>query len=385
MIKAYKYKLRPTPTQERIFNQWLGTTRLIYNLAKEVNESTYKATGKGLGKYDLQAQVIDLKKDYDWMRELPKDTLIEPAFRFYKSMQAFFKKNAKYPRWAKKKTWNSLVFVQQGKGLRIEGKKIKLHKGILLRYFNSRSLPEGAKIKQIILSKELDGWYASIQFEDIIHLIKPPHDSQVVGIDMGVKHLATLSNGKVISNINVYKVWQSRLTKAQQNLSRKKKGSANWIRQARQVASIHRKMARIRNDHQHKVTTALVDKYSGFVVEDLRIRNMVRSTKGTIDNPGKNVEAKSGLNRSILDAGFGGFLAKLEYKSNWHGRFFQKVDPRHTSQICNACGYQDSASRKDQQTFVCASCGHTDNADVNAAKNILGRAVPVPYHAKRVA
>lgn len=371
--KTNKYKLRLNNPQERKFKQWLGCTRLVYNLAKEVSEYHYEATGKPLSKYDLQRQVIQLKKDYDWMRELPKDTLVEPCFRFDKAMKAFFKGGG-YPNWATKRKWNSLVFIQQNKtGLRIENGKIKLHKGIRLRYFNSRNLPAAAKIKQIIITKEIDGWYASIQFATESHVVTPANDSQVVGVDMGVVRLATLSTGEYYENPKIFNQYRRKLRIEQRSLSRKKKGSANWRKQVRKLAKLYRKTANVRDDHQHKTTTEMVGSYGGFVVENLQVSNMTRSARGNAEKHGKNVRQKSGLNRSLLGVAPYSFLFKLEYKAKWSGRSFERIKAAYSSQECSNCGHVSKENRKSQARFECKCCSHSENADVNAAKVIKGR------------
>jgi putative transposase len=370
MIKTYKYKLRLTATQIDMFGQWLGATRLIYNLAKQTSECHYEATGKGLSAYDLQKQVVLLKKEYDWMRELPKDTLTAPLFRYEKAMKAFFK-GAGFPKWASKRRWNSLVFVQQGNIMRIEDGLIKLHKGQYLRYFNSRALPNDAKIKQIILTKEINGWYASVQFETNQHRVVPASDSQTVGIDLGVKIFAALSTGELIANPRIAECFSRKLRIEQRSLARKKKGGYNWRKQAVRVAMVQQKIARCRNDWQHKVSTRLVSSYGGFVVEGLRVGNMTKSAKGTLENPGSMISQKSGLNRSLLDIAPSMFVEKLEYKCKWNGRGFQKINPAYTSQTCSVCGHVSKENRKTQSAFVCVSCGYTANADLNASVNIL--------------
>lgn len=359
MIKSYKYKLKLTKAQEQKFEEWLGVTCLVYNLCKQTSEYHYKATGKSLSAYDLVNQVSQTKKDYDWMKELPKDTLVEPCFRFGKSMKRFFK-GAGYPKWAKRKFWKSLVFVQQNNIIRIESSKIKLHKGIYLNYFKDRDLPEDAKIKRITVKKEIDDWYASIMFETNSHQPIPASDSQVVGVDMGVSRFFTLSTGEFIENPRILEKYDRKLRIAQRSLSRKKKGSNNKKKAAKRVAKIHRKIARVRDDFQQKQSTKLIKQYGGFVVEKLNIKKMQES------------EIKR-LNKDMSDVGMYGFLEKLEYKCKWNERTFVKVDPAYTSQECPICTHTSTENRKTQSKFECVNCGYEENADVNAAKNILKR------------
>lgn len=374
MIKTYKYKLKLNKSQAQKLKQWLGVTRLIYNVAKARNEYVYKATEKSLSAYDLQKEVVQLKKEFDWMKELPKDTLNAPLFRLEKSMKAFFNGTARYPNWAKKKFWKSLVFIQQNKtGLRIENGKIKLHKDVCMRYFNSRDLPKDAQIKIITVIKEIDGWYASIRFKTEIHRSIPAGDNQVVGIDWGVSRFLTLSNGLYYENPRWFQQHKERLKKEQQRLSAKKKGSSNWEKQVKKLARLQRHIARKRLDWQHKISTDLIRQYAGFVVENLNIKGMTKSAKGTHEKPGKNVKAKSGLNREILSTAPSQFVELLKYKSEWNGRYFKKVNPAYTSQTCIDCGHVSKENRQSQSEFICVNCGTVENADIVAAKNILGR------------
>lgn len=381
IIKTYKYKLRPTKSQIKKFEQWLGCTRLVYNLAKETSQYHYEATGKTLSNYDLQKQVVQLKKDYDWMRELPKDTLVEPCFRFDKALKRFFKGGG-FPKWAKKRKWNSLVFVQQNKtGLRIENGKIKLHKGVRLRYFNSRPLPEDAKIKNITIKKEIDGWYASIQFKTDMHQVVPVNDSQVVGADIGVSRFLALSDGQYFDNPRVLKQFQTQIAFEQQKLAGKVKGSNNYKKQGVKIAKLHRKVARTRKHFHHQVANRLINEYGGVVVEDLQVRNMTKRCKPKTD--GKKFipngqSAKSGLNKSMLDVAPSEFFRILEYKSSWNNRYFEKVNHKYTSQTCSCCGHKSKENRESQSKFACKSCGFVCNADENAAKNILSRGRTVP-------
>lgn len=159
----------------------------------------------------------------------------------------------------------------------------------------------------------------------------------------------------------------------QRSLARKKKFGSNWYKQKQRVEKLHLSVKRSRKDQLHKLSTQLIDNYGVLVLEDLKLKNMTRSAKGSIEEPGKQVKAKSGLNRSILDAGMGMFGTMLEYKAEWYGRTLVKVDTKYTSQECNACGHVDKESRK-REKFKCTSCGHEAHADLNAAKNILARA-----------
>lgn len=159
--------------------------------------------------------------------------------------------------------------------------------------------------------------------------------------------------------------------KAQRLLARKQRFSNNWKKQKHRIQRIHSKIANIRKDFLHNLSTQLSKSHAMIVVEDLKVRNMSGSAKGSIDSPGKQVKAKSGLNKSILDQGWGEFCRQLEYKLAWLGGSLLKVNPQYTSQKCHHCGHTDKANRTNQANFECQSCGYKAHADINAAQNIL--------------
>ncbi len=161
-----------------------------------------------------------------------------------------------------------------------------------------------------------------------------------------------------------------KLAKQQRKLSRKKKFSSNWKKQQRKIAKLHHHIACIRKDFLHKTSTTISKNHAVIIIEDLKVSNMSRSASGTIEEPGRNVKAKSGLNRSILDQGWGEFRRQLEYKQLWRGGKVVTINPGYTSQACSACGHVSSENRKTQSRFECVVCGFAENADLNAALNI---------------
>ncbi|GAA4493894.1 hypothetical protein GCM10023191_032130 [Actinoallomurus oryzae] len=162
-----------------------------------------------------------------------------------------------------------------------------------------------------------------------------------------------------------------RLAAAQRGLARKKRGSKRRRKAVARVAALHARVGRQRLDSAHKAALALVRAYDLIVHEDLRVANMTRSASGTVEQPGRNVAAKSGLNRSILDAGWGVFLSVLADKAESAGRELIAVEPRNTSRTCSRCGHCAPENRRTQAAFACTACGHTAHADENAAINIL--------------
>ena len=191
-----------------------------------------------------------------------------------------------------------------------------------------------------------------------------------VGIDAGVVQRLTISDGRYVDRREFDR---RRLIRLQRRVSRAKRGSASRRKKVRALAKEWQRIAERDRGDQHQLAAAIIRDYDFIAVEDLQIRNMVRSAAGTVEEPGHNVAAKSGLNRSILDQSWGRLYQKLEYKASSAGALFVRVPPQRTSQTCAECGVIDPTSRRSQAVFICTSCGHVANADVNAAAVILHR------------
>ncbi|EAY30611.1 RNA-guided endonuclease InsQ/TnpB family protein [Microscilla marina] len=370
VVKTYKYKLRNlSVAQTQKLNSWVGACRFVYNLALETKQYVYKAYGVNLSRFDLDKELKTLK-DVEWIKDVPSQSLQDVLQRLEKAYQSFFKGGG-FPKWAKKGKYNSIT-LKSVNWDNCEKGRFVLPKLGEVKTFYSREIPKEAKLRRATIIKESDGFYISIMFSTTIQPL--PSNNQTVGLDWGVEHFLTTSDSEHIANPRLFQRYQKKLRVEKRSLSRKKKGESNFKKQARKLAKLQTKIARIRNDFQHKISTGLILKYGSISVENLKVRNMTGSAKGNAEEPGKNVKAKAGLNRAILDTAPSMFLDKLEYKSKWHGRTFVKINPKHTSQICSECGHKDKESRITQAKFVCSSCNTELNADVNAAKNIEARA-----------
>ena len=205
----------------------------------------------------------------------------------------------------------------------------------------------------------------------------PEHGGGEIGVDLGIVSFATYSDQKTSKSPRPFKKYEKKIGKEQKGLARKQKGSNRWKKQKHKIQRIHKKIADIRKDFLHKTSTALCKNHALIVVEDLKIANMSKPAKGDQENPGRNVKAKSGLNKSILDQGWFEFKRQLEYKSMWSGGKVVVVPAKNTSRKCRICNHIARGNRRSQASFKCVQCGHTENADVNASRNILaaGRAV----------
>ena len=200
----------------------------------------------------------------------------------------------------------------------------------------------------------------------------PIHPSKTaIGIDLGISKLITTSNSEVIKPKNSFKANQIKLAALQRQLSRKVLFSQNWKKQNSKIQKLHHHIANIRHDYLHKITTTISKNHAMIACEDLKVANMSKSASGSVEKKGKNVKAKSGLNKSILDQGWGMMVNMLEYKQQWQGGLLIKVKPRYTSQTCFNCQHIAKENRQSQSKFECVKCMYVANADVNAARNIL--------------
>ena len=345
MIRTYKRKLILTKDQSNRIDSWIGACRTVYNLGMEVKNANYKATGKSIHKFDLFNQVTELKKYYEWIKDVPACSLqcaVERLDRAYQNFFRTYRNGGGYPKFASKKTYKSIHF----KYVSIKKGVVKLPKIGLVKTFKDQEILGIPKTACII--KEATGYFVCIQCEDVPK--KFDSENQTIGLDMGISHFCVDSDGCFIANPLHFKKYEDRLRIANKSLARKKKGSNSWKKQAAQLAKLHHTIANVRKDFLHKESTKIAKANNVVVMEDLKVSNMAKNRN---------------LSKHILDCGWGSFKTMLSYKTK-----VVLVDPKYTSQMCSNCEAIDKESRLSQSEYCCTSCGHTENADFNAAKNI---------------
>ncbi len=224
-------------------------------------------------------------------------------------------------------------------------------------------------MKNVTVSQSCGKWYVSIQTEREVE--QPIPKGGAVGIDMGVARFATLSDGTFYAPLNSFKRHETALCKAQQAMSRKIKFSNNWKKAKARIQKIHSRIGNARRDSLHTVTTTISKNHAMVCIEELQVRNMSQSASGAADAPGRNVRAKPGLNKSILDQGWFEFRRQLEYKMEWRGGWLLVVPPQNTSRTCPCCGHGSADNRRTQAQFMCVECGFEENADLVGAINVL--------------
>ena len=367
-LQAYKFEITPNGEQIRMMRKYAGNARKVWNLALDRQEKNHKAGEKFTGAKGMNYWIPEWKKEFPFLCESPAQTLQQVMENLAKGYEKFFKKTADHPVFKKKgKSSDSFRFPQ---GFEIDqvNSRIKLPKLGWIHYRNSREILGLAK--NITISCVAGKWYASIQTEREVEQEAHP-SSTIVGIDVGIARFATMSDGSHIEPLNSFKKHQKRLARYQRAMSRKVKFSSNWKKAKAKVTKLHHKIGHVRQDFLHKTSTILSKNHAMIVIEDLKVSNMSRSASGTKATPGRNVRAKSGLNRSILDQGWGEFRRQLEYKQVWRGGNVLAINPRNTSRTCPACGYISAENRKTQAKFECVDCGYENNADLVGAINIL--------------
>lgn len=370
--KAYKFRLKVPKGKQNILAQTAGCCRFVWNTLLGIQKERLEL-GENCLPYTKTAKLLPIlkkQKETAWLGDVPSQPLQQALRDLDRAIKdGFSKKSAKqFPRFKKKGAHASFRFPTAPK---IVGNSIQLPKLGWFKFYKSRDIV--GKSKNATVSRNGSHWYVSIQVEqEIGEPVHPATDK--VGIDLGIARFATLSDGTVLNPINPLRKLEKKLIKLQRRLKNKEKGSNNWIKIKRKIQKLYTKIANTRKDYLHKASTKIASTNQIVVMEELKTANMSKSAKGTIEKPGRNVKAKSGLNKSILDQGWYEFRRQIAYKLEWLGGVLQLVNPCNTSRTCPACGCKDKENRKTQATFKCVQCGFEENADLNAARNILALA-----------
>ncbi|AOO34927.1 MULTISPECIES: RNA-guided endonuclease InsQ/TnpB family protein [Enterobacteriaceae] len=368
-LQAFKFQLRPNGQQERDMRRFAGACRFVFNRALALQNENHEAGNKYVSYTKMASWLIEWKShpDTQWLKDTPSQPLQQSLKDLERGYKNFFQKRAAFPRF-KKRGQNDAFRYPQGVKLDQTNNCIALPKLGWIRYRNSREVI--GEVKNVTVIQSCGKWYVSIQTE--YEVPEQVHKAaSMVGLDAGVTKLATLSDGTVYQPVNSFKANQRKLAMLQRQLSRKVKFSASWQKQKKKIQRLHSHIANIRRDYLHKVTSEISKNHAMIVIEDLKVCNISKSAKGTAERPGRNIRAKSGLNRSILDQGWYEMRRQLEYKQLWRGGQVLAIPPAYTSQRCVCCGHTAKENRQTQSKFVCQVCGYTENADINGARNIL--------------
>ena len=372
--KAYKFRLNTNAETDQLMSQYAGNCRFLWNKALATN--LFKLENKQkicyYQEFDFFSKLWKKSHEYGFLKLSPAQTLQQTLKQLERAFKDAFDKTQpqkRMPTFKKRNLSSSSFTLPQGFEVDANGKRIFLPKIGWVNFRKSRDIV--GKVKNVTVSRTGAHWFASLQVEQEIG--EPTHSSNtIIGGDLGVKRLLTLSNGEYFEAIDVGKL-TNKIKRLQRQLSKKVKFSNNWKKIKKKISALHTKIARIRRDRLQKLSTTLSKNHAIIVLENLQTKNMTKSSKGSMEKPGKMVKQKSGLNRVILNQGWGMFKEMLKYKQLWRGGEVIFVAPKYTSQTCPrpSCSHQSSDNRKTQAHFECVKCGYTNNADHVGALNIL--------------
>ena len=381
IVRNYEFRLYPTKSQELDLKKQLSECCSLYNAALQNRKEHYEKTGETIKKYDQTYQLKEILGE--GLSEIKGfSTAWHVLDRLDKAFSSFFRRIKKgeipgFPRFKSWKRFNSFDWqVSNSNPLKRVNSK-----------FGKFSIPSLGKFK-IRLHRDVKGtikhgqvkykagrWYVVISAEYMADMtgIEPKKES--VGLDAGVVSFARLSTGENFENPKFYKNAKKKLRVAARSVARKIKGSNGREKAKILFARASALVANQRKDFHHKLSYKLSSSYGLIAVEDLQISNMTKAARKNEDGIRVGKSQKSGLNKSISDAGWGNFLNMISYKAEEAGGKMVRVNPRGTSQKCSSCNHTDKDNRQTQAKFECVSCGHIANADVNAAINILGAGI----------
>lgn len=371
VLKGYKYRLYPTAAQETQLRKTFGCCRFVYNYFLAMRKNLYRSGQKGIGRTGCNNHCNRvLKQEHGWLKEVDKFALTNAIYALDDAYRNFFRSckagnnTFGYPRFrSKKNSYKSYKTNFTNNNIEpdfIVGNQIKLPKLGWVRCKLHRPFTDGRRIISATVSQVPSGkYYVSLNVECSHTLPSSAAGSNTaVGLDLGLQDLLVTSNGNTFMNNKLTYKYERRLAKLQRRLSRKCKGSNNRNKQRIKVARLHEKVANIRLDKLHKISSQIVKENQFIFCEDLNIKGMVRNHN---------------LSKSIHDASWSELVRQLEYKSIWHGRTFHKVDRFFpSSQLCSACGYRNTGAKDlALRSWECPECGAYHDRDVNASINIL--------------
>lgn len=363
MIRGFRFDLHPTAAQAETLDQWVGVTRLVYNLAleqrRDFGRRFRERTGRVLNWAAQSKQVTDLRAEFPFIAAVPRSGQEQALRDLDRAFSAFFAGRSGFPTPRRKGVHDSIRLQREGRLRVLNGKWAVLRLPSIgdVKLRLTRGVPPD--VRNITLAKRAGRWVATFVVEVSGSTVRASEAQ--VGIDRGVANTVSLSDGRHI-RLPDMTANERRLRKAQRKLARRKRGSTRYAKQRARVAALSAKAARIRHHHLHVASRQIADRYGVVALEDLNVAAMTKRGRG-----------KHGLNRSILAQGWTLFASMLDYKLEAAGGRLIYVPAAFTSQTCSACGVVDRASRKSQAVFACVHCGHQAHADTNAALEIRRR------------
>jgi putative transposase len=362
MLKAYKYRLYPTNDQKSKIEQHIGCSRFVYNYFLALHKQNYQEHQMKWNKYEYKKMLVPLKntEEYIWLKEVNSQTLQQSILNLDTAFKNMFAKRAKFPKFKKKNKSKNSFHVPQNVSVFFDEKLVffpKFKEGIKCVFHRKFD----GKIRNATVSRtKTNKYYISIIIEtedDLVCDMPEPFVNNSLGIDLGIKDFAILSDGTKIENPEIKK-FNKRIEKLHRNLSRKKKSSKNRDKARLKLARLYEKVDNIKTDFLHKLSHEIVNKshVDYIFIEDLNVRGMLKNHK---------------LARSIASASWYKFYTFLQYKADWNGKQIIKIGRfEPSSKLCSVCGYKNDALTLKDRTWLCPDCGTNHDRDINAAVNI---------------
>lgn len=364
MQRAFRYRFYPTPEQESLLRRTIGCCRLAYNKALAARTEGWFQRSERISYAQTDRMLTGWKKEESlhFLNEVSSVPLQQALRHLQTAFGNFWDKRTAYPSFKKKRGGGSATYTRSA--FRFRDGQIFLAKcseALPIRW--SRQLPAGVEPSSVVVSLHPSGrWHISLKVDDPTIQPLPPVERSI-GLDMGISALVTDSDGNTIANPRTINRFQQRMRQAQKALSRKVKGSNNRRKAKVRVARIHARIADIRQNHLHQLSTRLIRENQTIVVEDLNIRGMVKNHS---------------LARAISDASWSELMRQLSYKAEWYGRKLLKVDRFFpSSKTCSVCGHLLDKLSLQVRSWECPSCGAKHDRDHNAARNILAAGLAV--------
>ncbi|MFP3565419.1 RNA-guided endonuclease InsQ/TnpB family protein [Paraburkholderia sp. SIMBA_030] len=368
--RAYRFRFYPTPEQEAILARTFGCARFAYNHMLRLRTDAWYQRQERVGYHETSAALTALKKtpEHAWLNEV-SSVPVQQALRHLQTAFAnFFAKRAKYPNFRRKDGAQSAEYTTSA--FKWDGASLKLAKmdaPLAIRW--SRTIPKGAKLTTVTMSKDASGRYhVSMLCDDAVSA--KPEVSGKVGIDLGLTHFAILSTGEKIAAPNTFRKNEAKLARLQRRLVKKQKGSANRMKAKLKVARMHARTADSRRDFLHKLSSRLINENQVIAIESLAVSNMQKNRC---------------LAKSISDASWSEFTRQLEYKAQWYVRTLVGIDRWYpSSKRCSDCGHTVGKMPLNIRAWTCPECGSIHDRDINAARNVLAAGLAASAHGESV-